>query len=67
MKTIEHRVVDVRQYLHDMLVHWKKKGSGDLWDILTAIRSPAINNRRLASDLEKKWKAEGHCEFLKIQ
>ena len=60
IKKIEHRVVNVRQYLEDMLLLWRKNGSGDLEDILKAIRSPTINNQRLASRLEKDW--ERYCE-----
>lgn len=55
IKKIEHKVVNVRQYLEDMLLLWRKHGSGDLKDILEAIRSPTINNQRLASRLEKDW------------
>lgn len=51
------------QYLKDTLSEWKRNGSGNLREILDAIRSPPINNRRLASDLEKKWKDKGLCEF----
>ena len=63
MKGIEYRVVNVSQYLSDTLSEWKKNGNGNLTEILDAIRSPTINNKRLANDLEKKWKEKGLCEF----
>lgn len=54
------------QYLKDTLSEWKKNGKGNLREILDAIRSPTINNKRLANDLEKKWKDDGLCEFHSV-
>lgn len=63
IKKMEYKVPDVKQYLRCMLMKWMEIGSGDLRDILEAINSPAINNRRLARDLEKKWKEDGYFEL----
>lgn len=62
IEQFEQRNVDVRACLNRMLIIWRKQGGGDLREILEAIRSPAINNQRFASDLEKDWKSKGYCE-----
>lgn len=63
IKEMEGKVPDVKQYLRCMLMKWMEIGSGDLREILEAINSPTINNRRIARDLEKKWKEDGYCEL----
>lgn len=58
VKEIEKRVTDVQGYLNDTILEWMNlnEGKPKPSEILKAIRSPVINNPRLAQELETKWK-----------
>ena len=62
---IESRVTNVQNYLFETLTRWSNKQEGDLplQEILDAIRSPAINNPRLAKELKEDWTKNGFCKL----
>ena len=65
IKEIQLKLCDSRMCYRDMLAEWY----GYTVDgnraalLLEAIRSRAIDNRRLANDLEINWRAANYCEF----
>ena len=56
---IEHRVGRVRKNLSDMLHEWLEEERPPT-DVIRAIRNPPINNAKLATHLEEKWKMAGY-------
>ena len=62
---IELRVKDMQTYLSEILEKWSNKQEGDLplQEILDAIRSPAIDNPKLAKELEEKWTKNRLCKL----
>ena len=58
---IENRVINVREYLRQMLGIWSERG-GSPSDIITAIRSPTIGYMALAKKLEEEWTENGFCK-----
>lgn len=63
IKEIEARSTGVRVFLAEMLTEWRK-AEMPLSDVLEAIRSVPISNRRLAHHLEEKWRRGGYSELV---
>ena len=58
LSELECHVRNVKRYLTDMLVHWLNdhEPAPTVKDLLDALRSPAMMERRLAAKLEEKYK-----------
>lgn len=63
IKEIEAHSTGVRVFLAEMLTEWRK-AEMPLSDVLEAIRSVPISNRRLAHHLEEKWRREGYSKLV---
>ena len=55
--------VNVRNCLKEVLCEWRATQKPMLKDVIEAIRSDVIQNKRLATKLEEKWKNAGYCEL----
>ena len=56
LSELECHVRNVKRYLTDMLAHWLNDHEPTVKDLLDALRSPAMMEKRLAAKLEEKYK-----------
>ena len=60
IKKIERMEVDVRICLKKMVCEWRNEENPILTHVIEAIRNQPIQNKRLANQLEKKWRKAGY-------
>lgn len=65
LKEFERYSCDVKRHLTEMLQLWLRQDPPPaIPDLLDALRGPSLNYRRLAGNLERKYKGKHRCSYV---